>query len=348
MKRAVLWTLALLLLGAIGYAGFRLWDERRFASTPHGVGLRTVLINPGSGPRTVAQQLAQGGVISDAGRFLTHLRFFRRGQVPKAGEYEFDGPLAPDEVLAKLVRGEVKLYRFTVPEGLRIDEIAPIIGQTGLCDGAAFLKLARDPAVVKKLGVPGTSLEGFLFPDTYSMPRGPGCPAIAQAMVLRFKAAWEVADKQRLPSVTLSQIQVVTLASIIEKETSQPEERPHVSCVYHNRVKKNWRLGADPTVIYATLLAQDFQWDGKIHRSDLQRDHPYNTYVKFGLPPGPIASPGAAALRAALRPITCGDYYFVSKNDRTHVFCPDAACHDKNVQKWQVEFFRKKRAGGGG
>jgi len=347
MKRAVLWTLALVLLGAIGYAGYRLQDERKFASTAVGQGVRSVLLAPGSGPRTVAQALAQAGLVSDAARFQLHLRFFRRGQVPKAGEYEFDGPQTPDDVLAKLVRGEVKLYRFTVPEGLRIDEISPIIGSSGLCEADAFLKLSRDPAIAKKLGVPGASLEGFLFPDTYSMPRGQGCLGIAQAMVTRFRSAWDAADKQRLPSIKLNQLQTVTLASIIEKETSQPEERPHVSCVYNNRVKKNWRLGADPTVIYATLLAQDFNWDGKIHKSDLQRDHPYNTYVKFGLPPGPIASPGAAALAAALHPMPCEDYFFVSKNDRTHVFCPDAACHERNVQKWQVEFFRKKRANGG-
>ena len=138
----------------------------------------------------------------------------------------------------------------------------------------------------------------------------------------------------------------MTLASIVEKETAQPEERAHVACVYTNRMKKNWRFGADPTVIYAILLANDFKWDGKIHKSDLQRPHPYNTYVVFGLPPGPIASPGVASLKAALHPLTCNDYFFVSKNDRTHVFCPDAACHERNVQKWQVEFFRRQRRGG--
>ena len=348
MKRAILWMLALVVLGGLAFAAFRLWDERRYSTAPFGEGERTVVIAPGSGPRAIAQALAQGGAISDAKRFLVHLRWFRRGQVMKAGEYQFDGPVTPDEVIDKLVRAEVKLYRFTVPEGLRIDEIAPLIGATGLCDADKFLALARDPQIARKLGVPGNSLEGYLFPDTDSMPRTQGCAGVAQAMVARFRAAWEQANAQRAPEVKLNQQQAVTLASIIEKETSRPEERAHVSCVYLNRVKKNWRLGADPTVIYATLLAQDFQWDGKIHKSDLQRDHPYNTYVKFGLPPGPIASPGAASLAAALRPIACNDYFFVSKNDHTHVFCPDSACHERNVQKWQVEFFRKGKRGGGG
>jgi UPF0755 protein len=344
--RAVLWIVALVVLAAIGYAAYRLWDERQFVETPFGQGTRVVQIAPGSGPGAVAKALAQGGAVSDANRFLTHLRYFRRGQVPKAGEYEFTGPVRPDDVLSKLVRGEVKLYRFTVPEGLRVDEIAPIVGATGLCGAGEFLALARDAQVAKKLNVPSTSLEGYLFPDTYSMPRTQGCLGIAQVMVARFRAAWDAAEKQRLPGIALTQPQAVTLASIIEKETGQPTERPRISCVFHNRLRKNWRLGTDPTVIYATLLANDFKWDGKIHKTDLQRHHPYNTYVVFGLPPGPIANPGAAALAAAVHPMACGDLFFVSKNDGTHVFCPDAACHDRNVKKWQVDYFRSKGQGG--
>lgn len=344
--RAVLWIVALVVLAAIGYGAYRLWDERQFAETPFGEGTRVLQIAPGSGPNVIARSLAQSGVVSDANRFLTHLRYFRRGQVPKAGEYEFTGAVKPDDVLSKLVRGEVKLYRFTVPEGLRVDEIAPIIGATGLCGAAEFLAVARDAQVAKKLNVPSSSLEGYLFPDTYSIPRTQGCQGIAQVMVARFRAAWDAAEKQRLAGIALTQPQAVTLASIIEKETGQPAERPRISCVFHNRLKKNWRLGTDPTVIYATLLANDFKWDGKIHKTDLQRNHPYNTYVVFGLPPGPIANPGAAALAAALHPMACEDLFFVSKNDGTHVFCPDAACHDKNVKKWQVEYFKNKRQGG--
>jgi len=343
VKRVVVWMLAGGILAGLGWGAFRLWDERRFATAPFGEGTRTIVIPPGSGPRTVAALLVQGGAISDADRFVTHMRFFRRGQRPRAGEYEFVGPVTPDEVLARLARGEVKLYRFTVPEGLRLDEIAPVVGATGVCDASEFLALARDPATARKLGVPASSLEGYLFPDTYSVPRGLGCAGIAQAMVARFRIAWDAAEKKRKPGVKLTQPQAVTLASIIEKETGRADERPRISCVFHNRLAKRMRLGTDPTVIYATLLANDFKWDGKIHKSDLQREHPYNTYVVFGLPPGPIASAGAAALEAALNPIECGDYYFVSRNDGSHVFCPDLECHERNVQKWQVEYFRKRK-----
>src|SRR5947209_6248583 len=230
LKRAILWTLAGAVLAALGYVAFRLYDERRFADTPFGEGVRTVQIAPGSGPRAIAQALAEAGVIADPQRFFLHLRYFRRGQVAKAGEYEFDGPVTPDQALGKLVRGEVKLYRFTVPEGLRIDEVAPLVSATGLCDAGKFLQLARDPQTAKKLGVPASSLEGYLFPDTYSGPRTAGCAGIAAAMVARFKAAWAEAEPQRLPEVKLTQPQAVTLASIIEKETGQPDERPRVSC----------------------------------------------------------------------------------------------------------------------
>jgi UPF0755 protein len=343
MKRAILWIFALAVLGALGYAAFRLHDEHRFAAAPFGEGARTVLVPPGRGPHSLARLLAEARVVSDEQRFYTHLHWFRRSAQPKAGEYEFDGALTPDEVLGKLVRGEIKLYRFTVAEGLRADEMARIVGGTGLCSAADFLKLVRDPASPKRFGVPGPSMEGYLFPDTYALPRGAGCLGIVQAMVARFQRAWTEAQAQRLASVKLDERQGATLASIIEKETGQAEERPHISCVFHNRLKKGIPLGTDPTVIYAVLLQQDFVWDGNLRKSDLLRPHPYNTYRIKGLPPGPIANPGQAALDAALHPIDCNDLFFVSRNDHTHVFCPDLKCHERNVQKFQVEYFRHKR-----
>jgi UPF0755 protein len=252
-------------------------------------------------------------------------------------------PLLPDEVLGKLARGEVKLYRFTVPEGLRIDEIAPIVGATTICSAADFLKLARDPAVAKKAGVPGQSLEGFLFPDTYSVTRNAGCPGIVQLMVNRFREEWHKAQAQRAEDVTLNELQAVTLASIVEKETGQPAERPRIACVFHNRLRRGMKLQTDPTVIYALLLENGFNWDGNLRKSDLSRAHPYNTYYVKGLPPGPICNPGAASLQAAINPAQCNDLFFVSRNDHTHVFCPDFACHERNVRKFQIEYFRHKR-----
>jgi UPF0755 protein len=343
MKRAVLWLFALAIAGAGGWAAWRYLDDQRFASRPYGQGTRTVVVPPRTGPHQLSQILARGGVVSDARRFFVHLHYFRRDAHPRAGEYEFDGALRPDDVLGKLDHGEVKLYRFTVPEGLRADEMAPIVGATGVCAADEFLRIARDPAMARKLGVPAESLEGFLFPDTYSVPRSVGCAGIVQTMVGRFREAWQKAEAQRAPGVSLDELQAVTLASIVEKETGRADERPRISCVFHNRLKKGMRLGTDPTVIYAVLLQNDFTWDGNLHKSDLMRPHPYNTYLVKGLPPGPISNPGAASLRAALRPAQCDDLFFVSRNDHTHVFCPDLACHERNVRKWQIEYFRRKR-----
>lgn len=346
MKRAILWLFALAVLAGAGYAGWRFLDERKFASTPFGEGARIVTVPAGTSPRALARLLAAAHVVSDEGRFYTHLHWFRRGKTAKAGEYEFTGPLLPDEVLGKLIRGEIKLYRFTVPEGLRVDEVATIVGGTGICAAAEFLRIARDPASPKKYGVPGPSMEGYLFPDTYALPRSAGCGGIAGAMVARFQRAWQHAQAQRLPSVKLSEIQAITLASIVEKETGQSHERAHVSCVFHNRMRRGMKLQTDPTVIYAILLSHDFKWDGNIHKKDLSLEHPYNTYFITGLPPGPIANPGQKALDAALHPMECKDLYFVSRNDGTTAFCPDLKCHNQNVQKFQVDYFREKRRKG--
>ena len=341
MKRLVV----LVVASALAYGGWRYLDEKRFARTPYGEGARVVNIPPGTGPHALARLLAEHRVVSDEKRFFSHLHWFRRDAHAKAGEYEFDGAILPDDVVGKLVRGDVKVYRFTVAEGLRVDEIARVVGQTGLCSAEDFLKLARDPQEPQKLKIPGPSLEGYLFPDTYSLPRSAGCAGVVQTMVSRFQKAWHRADEERLPTVTLDERQAVTLASIIEKETGQPDERPRISCVFHNRLKKKIPLGTDPTVIYSVLLLNDFKWDGNLHKSDLQREHPYNTYKVKGLPPGPISNPGEAALVAALKPMTCNDLFFVSRNDHTHVFCPDLKCHEANVRKFQIDYFKKQRRG---
>ena len=342
MKRAIVWLFALALAAAAAFVAWRMVDERQFASTPFGEGSRTVNIPAGTGPRALAKLLGDARIVSDANRFYIHLHFFRRDAHTKAGEYQFDGALLPDEVLGKLVRGDIKLYRFTLAEGLRADEMAPIVGASSLCSAADFLKIVRDPDSPKKYGVPGPSLEGYLFPDTYALPRTAGCQGLVQNMVARFRKAWQRADAQRLDNVDLTEQQSVTLASIIEKETGRPEERPRISCVFHNRLKKGMRLQTDPTVVYALLLSHDFKWDHNIHKSDLTLDHPYNTYMIKGLPPGPIANPGRASLEAALHPSSCIDLFFVSRNDHTHVFCPDFKCHEANVRKFQVDYFRKR------
>jgi len=319
-------------------------DVLRFRETPHGAEAeRVVEVPPGAGAREVVRLLVRGGALSEERMAWRYVRWWKRDPRPfKAGEYAFAGALRPDEVLERVYRGDVKTYRFTVPEGMRADEVAEIVERAGLGRADELRALVRDRAFLQELGLPGATLEGFLFPDTYAFARSPRARAVLQAMVARYREAWKRADAQRAPGIALDERQAVTLASIIEKETGRPEERPRISCVFHNRLRKGMALGTDPTVLYAKWLRTG-AWSRNITRADLAAPHPYNTYLVKGLPPGPIASPGEAALEAALRPESCGDLYFVSRNDGTHVFCPDLRCHNAAVQKWQVEYFREAR-----
>jgi UPF0755 protein len=297
----------------------------------------------GASGRAVVRALARAGILSDAELASRYLRFLKRDPRPlKAGEYAFAGPHTPDEVLERIYRGEVRLYRFTVPEGLRLDDVAEIISGSGLVSVEEVLVLAHSPAEANALGVPAEDLEGFLFPDTYAFARGVSARQILEAMVRRAHEEYERAGARRSPEVRLDRLAVMTLASIIEKETGQPAERPRISCVFHNRLARHIRLQTDPTVMYATYLRTG-RWSKNISKADLLAPHPYNTYTTPGLPPGPIASPGAASIQAALAPATCDDLFFVSRNDGTHVFCPDLACHERAVRQWQVEYFRHPR-----
>jgi UPF0755 protein len=238
----------------------------------------------------------------------------------------------------------VKTWKFTVPEGLRADEIAPIIEKASLGSSAELLTLMRDPDLSKDLGLPFPSMEGFLFPDTYAFPRSVKPRDLLSAMVSRYREAWKKAEAKRKPGVTLDEGQAVILASIIEKETGRGDERQRISCVFHNRLAKGMKLQTDPTVMYATMLRKGGRWSNNITKKDLSAPHPYNTYSVAGLPPGPIANPGEAALVAAISPTDCRDLYFVSRNDGSHVFCPDLRCHQAAVKEWQVEYFRARRA----
>ncbi len=341
MRRALLALAGIAVAAAVVAVAVAWHAVATFRETPYGsLEEKVVVVPPGATARAVVRALAHAGALSGETPAWRYVRWLRRDPRPfRAGEYSFSGPLTPDEVLERVYRGEVKLHRFTVPEGLRLDEVADIVGASGLADGAEFRRVARDPEVARALGLPYATLEGFLFPDTYSFPRGVTARAIAEAMVARFKEEYAAADPLRKPGVTLGMGEAATLASIVEKETGRPDERPRIACVFHNRLRLGMRLQTDPTVMYATLLRTG-QWSKNISRADLLAPHPYNTYTTAGLPPGPIASAGAAALRAALAPADCRDLYFVSRNDGSHVFCPDLTCHNAAVKKFQVDFFR--------
>jgi UPF0755 protein len=341
MKRALGAFLTLLLvIGAVALA--ITWREvARFRSTPYGdEEEKVVVVPPGASARSVVRILAHAGVLSHERTAWLYVRYVRRdGRAFRAGEYSFTGPLLPDEVLEKVHLGQVKLYRFTVPEGLRADEIADVLGKTGLVRAQDFLAVTRDPAVATAFGLPYPNLEGFLFPDTYSVARGLSARALAELMVSHFKQEYARADARRSAAVKLDMGQVATLASIVEKETGQGSERPRIACVFYNRLRMGMRLQTDPTVMYAAMLRTG-RWSKNISKADLSTPHPYNTYTTAGLPPGPIANAGAAALQAVLAPEQCADLYFVSRNDGSHQFCADLKCHNAAVKTWQVDFFR--------
>jgi UPF0755 protein len=347
VKKALLALLVLGVLAAAVAGGWYLHREQRvsaFAVTPVTLPARglTVSVPPGTGPRTLAKLLADAGVVTDSELLY---RFIRREQADpklKAGEYLFKGTLTPAQVVEQLASGRVKVYHFTVPEGLRAEEILPLLAGSELkLDLGKLRRLTQDSRFLREAGVPASSIEGFLFPDTYAFGREATEEQVLTKMVSRALEEYRKADAQRKEGVTLSLLETFTLASIVEKETGQPQERPRISCVFHNRLRQGMKLQTDPTVLYSMKLrGVDSR---NITRKDLDTPHPYNTYATPGLPPGPIASPGAAALQAALHPLDCDDLYFVSRNDGTHVFCPTIECHTAAVQQWQVQFFRDKR-----
>jgi len=215
-----------------------------------------------------------------------------------------------------------------------------VFAAAGLGTVEEFLIEARDPARIQGIDPDARSLEGYLFPDTYQLPRSAGAKRIVDAMVANFLRAFDADLRAAAAARGLSVQEVVTIASLVEKETAHPPERSIVSAVYQNRLRINMGLQCDPTVIYALRLAN--RWTGNLTRENLRIDSPYNTYRYAGLPPGPIASPGRASLEAAVRPSADSYLYFVSRNDGTHVFSNTLAEHNRAVQQWQIRYFRSR------
>lgn len=337
MKKAAFIAAVVVLLGGIGAAAW-FWMQgaavTQFAATPYGSGSVVVDVQA-KGPLALGTLLAENKVVSNPELFAKFIRREKLMPKMKAGEYEFVLPLNPRQVADKIASGQVKSYHFTVPEGLRVDEILPILAGSELKLNLDRLKLLTlDQNFLKKAGVPTTRIEGFLYPDTYTFAKGPTEEQVLTRMVQSALEAYKAADSKRHPGVKLNLMETMTLASIVEKETGAAEERPRISCVFHNRIRLGMKLQTDPTVLYAAMLIRG-SFVKNITRKDLETPHPYNTYTTRGLPPGPIANPGAKAILAALNPLTCDDLFFVSKNDGTHVFCPDLKCHEGWVDRYQ-------------
>jgi len=280
---------------------------------------------------SIAQNLKAQELISNPSAFKLYARLKKAATRIKAGEYEMNTGMSPETILNLLTSGKNKLYRFTVPEGLNMEEIAILAQESGLCSRQQFLSLCNDLEFINQCEVPGMTLEGYLFPETYFFSKETGCKTLIKKMISTFKKTFNDKWKARAKKIGLSVHEVVILASIIEKETGNAKERAMISSVFHNRLKRHMRLESDPTVIYGVS-----DYHGRIRYKHLRRVTPYNTYQIDGLPAGPIANPGAQSLKAALYPARTDFLYFVSKNDTTHKFSTNLKDHNKAVKKYQL------------
>jgi len=316
----LLFVLALLVGGlcvirlAISYQGFQ---DQIFVDFPRG-----------TTTSDMAGELANAGVVRSRWDFLL-ARLMDRGRVLQAGEYRFDRPATPAEVIDRIARGDVFYYELVIPEGKNMFDIAALVEPLGIFKAAEFLAAARKPETIRDLDPQAASLEGYLFPDTYKLSRHTTADGLCRTMTAKFRDAWQSLH------ANAGIHNIVTLASLVEKEGKLAAERPKIAGVFANRLRIGMKLDCDPTTVYAALL--DARYRGVIHRSDLDSDNPYNTYRHVGLPPGPIANPGLASIRAALNPDELSALYFVARPDGSggHQFSNDIAAHESAVEKYR-------------
>jgi UPF0755 protein len=322
---SVLRRLGFLVLAALAAGGFAVYRVEQpyqdfrgetFVEFPHG-----------TGTGDIADTLAKAGVVRSRWDFLL-ARVASRTRVLQAGEYRFDRAASPMEVVRRIARGDIFYYELVVPEGRNLFDIAAAVEQLGLFPAPKFLEAARDPTLIRDLDPQAPTLEGYLFPDTYKLSRHTTPDRLCRLMTGKFRDAW------RSLHTTAGVHRSVTLASLVEKEGKLADERPRIAAVFENRLRIGMKLDCDPTTIYAALLLRHYR--GVIYRSDLDSDHPYNTYRHAGLPPGPIANPGLASMRAVLAPSDSDSLYFVARADGSggHEFSSTIAAHESAVERY--------------
>ncbi|TDJ50439.1 MAG: endolytic transglycosylase MltG [Nitrospina sp.] len=306
----------------------------QYATTPASASQdgQVVEIKPGMTLKQVAHLLADKELLNEPSTFMLYTYLQGEQNHIQAGEYRFSPSMPPHDILEALTSGMAVLYTVTIPEGYRITDIADLLEAKGLVDKPAFIEATRNRELLESLHIPSGSLEGYLYPETYKFSKAGGARRIVQTLLDTFKE--RVLQPERVQQAEAMQFtfhEIVTLASLIEKETGLGKERKLISSVFHNRLAKKMRLQTDPTVIYAMV-----NFDGNIRKKDLSIDSPYNTYKHFGLPPGPIASPGLESIQAALDPEETDFLYFVSRKDGSHQFSTNYKDHIRAVQKYQL------------
>ena len=321
-----MFTGAVLLIGAVAWYAHRALDLPPQNMETH----RVVVVPPDASFNTVAGLLAEKGLIVSPFWFRVLGKVQGAERKIKPGEYDLHTRMRPPEILDALIKGKVVQYSVLVPEGLTAAQIATLLNDVELADEAVIMGLVRNPNFAKSLGVNAATLEGYLYPDTYNFPKFTRPEEILKTMVGRFHQFFTPEVKARAAALNMTEHEVVTLASIIEKETGQEDERPLIAAVFQNRLKKKYPLQSDPTVIYDIP-----NFDGNLTRAQLTTSTPSNTYMHPGLPPGPIANPGIKSILAALHPAPVSYLYFVSKNDGSHQFSSTLVEHNEAVHQYQ-------------
>ena len=297
---------------------------------PNGAGtvVRDVSFPAGSGIRKLAAELKSGGIIRSQWHFILVSRLRGQAHRLKAGDYRFNDGMNTARILGKVTAGEVDFRRFVLPEGYSIYQAAELLDQQGLFKKELFLGKCRDSSLLTRLGVPAASVEGYLFPATYNLPLSGSEEQLISQMVAHFN---RTVDSLRLASQSagLTLHNLVTLASLIEKEAVSPAEKPLISSVFHNRLRIGMPLQSDPTAVYGVRA-----FTGKVTKQDISRPSAYNTYLNRGLPPGPIGNPGVEALEAALHPAVTPYLYFVARKDGTHQFSRTLQEHNNAVNRY--------------
>lgn len=341
----ILLLLTLVLSLAIG--GFALWTYKELHSPySHSKSSEYIEIQRGASPAEILSKLTSRGIIRRTWPLAFYLKLTGRGDRLKAGEYRFRSPISPLEVLRKLEEGEERLRKFTVIEGWTRWDIADalvLVPELKVQSKTQAMMSMDNVKLIQDIDPQAQNLEGYLYPDTYSFPLDITASQTISALVKRFRQAWQPEWTDRAHALNMTTRQIVTIASLIETEAKLPEDRPIIASVIYNRLKANMALGIDSSIIYASKLAGKWKNDGKVYKSDLDRRSPYNTRLNAGLPPGPIASPSASSLEAALFPATTNYLYYVrepSRNDGAHNFYSDEREFSRGVEalrKWERE-----------
>ena len=330
--------LLLVVIAVLGVAAYQTikWAQGPVVPPEQHPPSKVVVIPDGSTFQQIAALLERERLIKSRSAFVLIGRSQSADRKIRAGEYELNPAMVPAEILSKLLNGQVVLHPITIPEGLTMTQIADLMAQQGVADRDELLRLMKDRALTAALGIKADNLEGYLYPDTYKFPKSVKAKDVVATMVEHLQQVYGLELELRAQELKMTKHEVLTLASVIEKETASNGEREEISAVFHNRLKKHIPLQSDPTVIYGLP-----NFDGNIHKKDLSIQSPYNTYRFAGLPPGPIANPGIRSIRAALYPSSSRALYFVSKNDGTHQFSATLMEHNQAVEKYQKRPFRR-------